>query len=59
MNKTIIKKLDMYKKYYLWMGSYIKVKQPPKKHRHNGSPAKDDSALGVLNLRIQNEPYVS
>lgn len=53
--KTIIKQIDKFRKHYLWRGSDVNNKNPPKAAWPMVCIPKDEGGLGVLNLSTQNE----
>jgi len=53
--KTVIKQIDKYRKYCLWMGSDINSKKPPKAAWKLVCNSKENGGLGVHNLYTQNE----
>ena len=55
LHKTVIKKIDKYRKYCLWRGADINARCLPKAAWTLVCLPKKEGGLGVLNLRTQNE----
>jgi mannosylglycoprotein endo-beta-mannosidase len=53
--KTIIKQIDKYRKHWLWRGSDLNSKKPPKAAWPLVTLPKDEGGLGVLDLTVHNE----
>jgi len=53
--KTVIKQIDRFRKHYLWRGSNINSKKPPKAAWKMVCDSKENGGLGVLDLRTHNE----
>lgn len=53
--KGVIKKIDKFRKHYLWRGADVNSKKPPKAAWEMVCIPKIEGGLGVINLEKQNE----